>query len=605
MFLMSVTENVTGRPIFRLRGGQGKLALVIALLASLLSLQPAQAASFDFPSASSVPPGTVMMAVNEPNTFDAWSQWSAHDRQNFIDGNSFICPNGADEDKCDPSKRNVRAVSILSACKSEADQNCVESLSIASSGSNAVAGTFVRGVDGIDYSAPDQGAIPTGEISLWKVPGVNHMGASDNYSVLARISQEFDSRIGKFLAKGLSVNVSPYSAQAGGEVPVHVEQTFANGTTKVTTRHRAECIWADAQGCGILEDFATDVRVELSIRMSDDLIGWFRGRLENPLVELEKYSTESNRLVISAEPVKVPRLLFNGTEENTTERIRELLSKRGGKGFNPDQPLFAGRQSKDFFSNEGDQLFEMIQAMRESANDTAAGESTLWNFNTIENFGNTQCFKEADGVVGFVTTNASAYRGDPPKFENGQLGYKVAGLHFSPDGTTINRGTYDLVMRSDVARCLYGFSNAPVSAQVQVINEDGEEVVATTVVSERDGWLKLAAYGFTFSEKEIQVKITQPQIRTLSDHPGRATALTTKQKAEIRAVLAKGKGNTKFICTGIRLEGQSASMNRAVRLRAKLACEYAKSLDPKLSTFYQSKITKARSYNGRVLVVSK
>lgn len=602
---MTSTRNGTEKQVVRLSEGAGRFVLVLTFLAAFMGLQPAHAASFDFPSASSVPAGTVMMAVNEPNTFDAWSQWSAHDRQNFIDGNSFICPKGADDDKCDPTKRNVRAVSILSACQSDSDQNCVEALSIAASGSDPVTASFVRGVDGIDYAAPDQGAIPTGEISLWKVPGVNHLGASDNYSVLARISQEFDVRTGKFVAKGLSVNVSPYTAQAFGELPVHVEQSFANGTTKVTTRHQPECIWADAQGCGRLEDFAPGVRVKLSLRMSDELIGWFRGRMENPLIELEKYSTESNRLVVSAEPVKVPRLLFNGTEANTTERIRELLSKRGGKGFNPDQPLFAGRQSKDFFANEGDQLFEVIQAMRNSANDTAVGESTLWNFNTIENFGNTQCFKDAGGVVGFVTTNASAYRGDPPKFENGQLGYRVAGLHYSPDGKTVNRGTYDLVMRSDVARCLYGFSNAPVSAQVQVINEAGEEVVATTVVSERDGWIKLAAYGFTFSEKEIKVKITQPQMRTLSDHPGRATALTTKQKAEIRAVLAKGKGNTKFICTGIRLEGQSESMDRAVRLRAKFACDYAKSLDPNLSTFYQSKTTQARNFQGRVLVVSK
>jgi hypothetical protein len=29
------------------------------------------------------------------------------------------------------------------------------------------------------------------------------------------------------------------------------------------------------------------------------------------------------------------------------------------------------------------------------------------------------------------------------------------------------------------------------------------------VVGEKDGWLKLAAYGFTFSNKTIQVRLTQ------------------------------------------------------------------------------------------------
>jgi hypothetical protein len=144
-----------------------------------------------------------------------------------------------------------------------------------------------------------------------------------------------------------------------------------------------------------------------------------------------------------------------------------------------------------------------------------------------------------------------------------------------------------------------------VSATVSVVGVDGEENIATTVVSERDGWLKLAAYGFTFSEKEIRVKLSQPQTRTLTAYSRTATALTAKQKAEIRATVAKGASNPKFICTGIRLEGQPQALNILVRKRAKLACDYAKSLNPKLSTFFQTKTTKARSFNGRVLVVSK
>jgi hypothetical protein len=50
---------------------------------------------------------------------------------------------------------------------------------------------------------------------------------------------------------------------------------------------------------------------------------------------------------------------------------------------------------------------------------------------------------------------------------------------------------------------------------------------------------------------------------------------------------------------------QPARDNVIVRARAKAACDYAKSLNPKLSTFFQTKTTQARSYNGRVLVVSK
>jgi hypothetical protein len=37
----------------------------------------------------------------------------------------------------------------------------------------------------------------------------------------------------------------------------------------------------------------------------------------------------------------------------------------------------------------------------------------------------------------------------------------------------------------------------------------GDRSVATTVVSEKNGWLKLDAYGFTFSKKTIKVIVVQ------------------------------------------------------------------------------------------------
>jgi hypothetical protein len=64
-------------------------------------------------------------------------------------------------------------------------------------------------------------------------------------------------------------------------------------------------------------------------------------------------------------------------------------------------------------------------------------------------------------------------------------------------------------MRSDTARCLYGFTSAPIYATVNVLSGNTSTLVGTTTVSEKDGWLKLAAYGFTFSEKILKVKITQ------------------------------------------------------------------------------------------------
>ena len=107
------------------------------------------------------------------------------------------------------------------------------------------------------------------------------------------------------------------------------------------------------------------------------------------------------------------------------------------------------------------------------------------------------------------------------------------------------------------------------------------------------------AIGLT-PEQETSKKIQ----KLLSDHSGSATALTAKQKSEIKTFVKKAKDQETFVCTGLSLTGQRESMYRVVRLRAELVCKYAKSLDSQLTTVIQEKSTKKRIENGRVLVSS-
>jgi hypothetical protein len=76
------------------------------------------------------------------------------------------------------------------------------------------------------------------------------------------------------------------------------------------------------------------------------------------------------------------------------------------------------------------------------------------------------------------------------------------------DGSVM-RGQYNLVIRSEVARCIYGFSSAPVNAEVSVVNANGEAQIATVIVGERNGWLYLKANNFEFSAPVIKVKLSQ------------------------------------------------------------------------------------------------
>ena len=93
--------------------------------------------------------------------------------------------------------------------------------------------------------------------------------------------------------------------------------------------------------------------------------------------------------------------------------------------------------------------------------------------------------------------------------------------------------------------------------------------------------------------------------KTLSAFSSSATGLTNQQKAQVKAAVEANPTAEKFICTGIRYYSQPMSVNIMVRKRAKAACEYAKQLNPDLSTWYQNKPTQARSYAGKVLLTVK
>jgi hypothetical protein len=123
----------------------------------------------------------------------------------------------------------------------------------------------------------------------------------------------------------------------------------------------------------------------------------------------------------------------------------------------------------------------------------------------------TACYQQNAGQLsGVVSTNATQYIAGPPTFDetSQSLDYKVAAPHLLSNGDVF-QGTYNLQISNTLARCIYGFSTAPISATVSVINIDGTSKVATTVIKDSGGFLRLSAAGFTFSNPTIRVKLFQ------------------------------------------------------------------------------------------------
>jgi hypothetical protein len=146
--------------------------------------------------------------------------------------------------------------------------------------------------------------------------------------------------------------------------------------------------------------------------------------------------------------------------------------------------------------------------------DTAVANPSQWIFYNLPERdieAASSCIKNSKTLAGFVTTNSTTYTATPPIYneQTGTLDYKVASPHLLPDGKVF-QGKYNLYIDSKVARCIYKFSDAPISASVSITSADGgQQNVATTVVNEQNGWLHLSAAGFTFSSPTLKVKLTQ------------------------------------------------------------------------------------------------
>jgi hypothetical protein len=402
----------------------------------------------------------------------------------------------------------IYAPIVMPLCEAESDGDCVESLTLISSDGTRVTAEFIRAVDGPTYKAKSKFKLPsTGTQLLFRAPGVLNAAGTDTYAVEYTQTLEWIGRTTP-IYRDLKVAVTPYAEQEDelaktlrfvrGKNPLGVGE-FTNEPWNVPTGS----IWMEDGLLGKMANFEAGVGAEVSIRAHTGFGGWFRGRLSGAEFAASKLSATQQQIRIGGTSVEIPRLVG-------------IVNKAQYQKYT-DAPMFFYENHKgngiggDVSDPEG--IFMWLDAIRAATKDKAAGLHRSWMFASVPVVVNQGCYKTS-GVQGMVATNAAVYGGGAPKYSGGFLNYKVGGLHYLPDGEEAI-GTYDLVMRADIARCLYGFSKAPVSGTVTV-SGDGDTNIATTTVGEKNGWLKLSANGFTFSTKTIKVKLTQKKQSTIT-----------------------------------------------------------------------------------------
>jgi hypothetical protein len=264
--------------------------------------------------------------------------------------------------------------------------------------------------------------------------------------------------------------------------------------------------------------------------------------MQEPSISITN-SGSTKLISIEASPVKVPIVYTWKKNTDLPENLNQYLNTGnnwiGGAYYYSDgSGTREGVSILRGFENYSQQSFDEYLLWLPAIEDKSTGSKSLWVFRTlsnnesnVENIG--RCFASDKDVLGVVTTNAGVYISAPPTFNSKTqtLDYKVASPHYDESGNE-NIGTYNLVLRSDRARCLYGFTNAPISATVSVLSSGGGSQAITTTVNEKNGWLYLSANGFKYSSPVIKVKLQQAknQRYTISCIKGKVTKKVTGTK---------------------------------------------------------------------------
>ena len=455
---------------------------------------------------------------------------------------------------------SVKTINNLPTCAVDSSFDCIKSVWAMDLTGKKIEGQFLNSLP--VKGTTDRPAIPAMLLSaangfggLWKIPGVVNSGGEENYFVSMRIDSFANKAAGaplnttKFYYGSVTAGIIPVKAVAGSYVPMTTRPNWGQSGSGPNsgpsyTPQGERCTVVDTGVCQLPQDFPSGYRFGMSVQLAQKVSGWFHGRIALPQIEISP-NGKGQIVNIEAEPVKVSTLDFTIPNAQIPDSVRKVIFTDAEWGLQGD---IRGNSIKTMLNGlSNPQTMQIMNDMLPTIGDKATQTIQYWSYRALNTWQNPEvekCTKSKDELGGVVTTNALTYGDGPPTFnkETGSLEYKVASPHLEASGS-VALGTYDLAINSTVARCIYGFTNAPIQAEISITSSDGEKKVATTIINEKNGWLYLSAKGFTFSSPTINVKLSQEKV-VVAPTPTPTPSVIAKPIAKKSVTITCLKGKT-------------------------------------------------------------
>jgi hypothetical protein len=457
------------------------------------------------------------------------------------------------EDTNCSSADNLNVIVVLPPCAANSlpSDVCVKSLRTADSSGALQPATLEYEAKSNRFAQDNKYSIPGGGgVSVWK--GASSTGGTLDYSVAVTMQIAWhrspQGASGNKVIYGYSAQVIPIKIKTGNYYPATWKSSVKSFSIEPDVPAGAapsdnwfDCIFVDLGRCAMRDTFHPDQKIELSMQMDNAITGWIFGRMKDTQASSVPLAKNTTLLTIEGASINVP----NGLAWIPLSAIKDspglqeidwshTIARDNSNGSwapysrpsnHPDlfefprfgiPPEFGGGIHDPNPALKGSGMFQAVETWLKTAKDVPTWRfqgmdpSSFWGMDqSVANKVWSCTVNDKTKIHGVMTTNAMAYSWSPPALVNGFLTYKVAGAHTDVDGS-VYKGSYDLSMNIDSAKCIYGFTDAPIQATVSVAKADGSETqIASEVVAVNNGWLNLSAKNFTFSAPQIRIKLTQ------------------------------------------------------------------------------------------------
>lgn len=415
------------------------------------------------------------------------------------------------DDICSVSRlKNLQAAFVFPNCSASVSSWCISDAVISLSEKPAVKAKFIRYVEGNTYPGDSSIKLPTGgTISLWKIE--DERIPSDLYFAV-KISGWANWTTGVPFFHQTSGNV--YAVRLLKDPSYQPNKYLVSDNGIPIQQFGTKCknpIFVEDGLCASSVFFPENVSVELSVNLPNHVGGFFTSRMNSPELSVSTAFEGIKVIRIKGSPLMVPRFGIPLTRDDARYLSPGLSDK-----FNLQWSITENRED-----GWGLKIFDQLRVL---GHDKASGYSSVWNFSTLSSSeDNSQsavnyrmastsnyalkCKIPQSELLGYMSTNAMIYDPTAPAFENDEIVYTVASMHFQPDGVTPQLGYYSLLVSRKLASCLYKNDGIPIRAAVSITHpNDSSTVISTESVRVIGDYFALDISGFNYSTPSIGIK---------------------------------------------------------------------------------------------------